>query len=101
LLLFKVEIQIPQRKKDNLHPFLQANPDVCSAVQQYGKENLRELSIEMMVEYVHRTIIPPMIVEEKKVPVKEVRGDEERYKEKILRQYGLTSICSLTVYKWM
>jgi hypothetical protein len=35
----------------------------------------------MMVEYVHGTIIPLMIAEENKVPVEEVRGDEERYDE--------------------
>ncbi len=77
----KQKFEILQRKKDNLPPFLQANPDVCAAMQQYGKENLRELSIEMMVEYVHSTIIPIMIAEENKVPVEEERGDEERYDE--------------------
>jgi hypothetical protein len=77
----KQKFETPQRKKDNLPPFLQANPDVCCAMQQYGKENLRELSIEMMVEYVHGKIIPLMITEQNKVPVEEVRGDEETYDE--------------------
>ncbi len=48
-------------------------------MQQYGKENLKEPSIEMMVEYIHDMIIPLMIAKENKVPVEEVRGDEERY----------------------
>jgi hypothetical protein len=77
----KGKFETLQRKKDNLPPFLQANPDVCSAMQQYGKENLRELSIKMMAEYVHGMIIPLMIAEESKVPVEEVRGDEEKYEE--------------------
>jgi hypothetical protein len=78
--------------------------NVCSAMQQYGKENLRELLIKMVVEYVHGTIIPLTIAEEKKVPVEEVRGDEERNneaKKKLLRQYGLTSIRPSTMYMWM
>jgi hypothetical protein len=35
----------------------------------------------MMVEYVHGKNIPLMIAEEIKVPVEEVRGDEETYDE--------------------
>ncbi len=61
----KQKFEILQRKKDNLPPFLQANPDVYSAMQQYGKENLRELLIEAMVECVYGTIIPLMIAEGK------------------------------------
>jgi hypothetical protein len=99
----KRKFEVVQRKKDNLPPFLQANPAICSAMQQYGKENLRELSIEMMVDYIHNTVLPNMIAEEKNITVEEVRNTEgyDEAKQKILRQYGLTKVCPSTVYKWM
>jgi hypothetical protein len=50
-------------------------------MKQYGKKNLRKLSIEMMLEYVYGTIIHLMIAENKKASKEEVRGDEERYDE--------------------
>jgi hypothetical protein len=72
----KRKFEIVQRKKDNLPLFLQTNPAVCSAMQQYGKENLRELPIEMMVDYVHNTVLPNMVAEEKNTTVEEVRNTE-------------------------
>ncbi len=50
---------------DNLPPFFQANPAICSAMQQYGKENLRELSFKMMADYVYNTVLPNMASKEK------------------------------------
>ena len=63
----------PPRKKHNLPPFLQLNPDVCSAIQQYGREHLVDLSIEMMVEYIHGIVLPKIVAEEAKMSIEEVR----------------------------
>jgi hypothetical protein len=44
---------------------LQQNPDFVKALQQYGRENLGQLSIEFMTEYVHGVVLPSMVAKEK------------------------------------
>jgi hypothetical protein len=66
----------PPRKKDNLPPFLQQNPDIVQALQQYGHENLGQLSIEFMTEYVHGVVLPSMVAKEKNLPVDEIQQEE-------------------------
>jgi hypothetical protein len=94
----------PPHKKDNLPPFLQQNPNVVRAMQQYGCENLSQLSIEFMTEYVHDVVLPAMVAEEKNVSVQEVqRNPQELQNEmrQVFKKYGLTCVCPSTVYKWM
>jgi hypothetical protein len=38
------------KKKNNLPPILELNPDVCSAMKTHALANLRTLSVEMMSE---------------------------------------------------
>ena len=38
--------------KHNLATFLDENKDVCEQIQQYARENLPELSIKLMSEYI-------------------------------------------------
>jgi hypothetical protein len=47
--------------KHNLPPFLQQNKDICMNIQQYARKNLPRLSIELIAEYIHHTIIPEMM----------------------------------------
>ena len=73
-------------------------------MQQYGREYLADLSIEMMVEYIHRIVLPSMVAEERSATVEEVRENETSYQEEvkaILKRYGLACICPATVYRWM
>ena len=49
--------------KHNLPPFLQQNPDICSSITTYTKEHLAELSIELLSEYIHETIVPKLVSE--------------------------------------
>jgi hypothetical protein len=93
----------PLQKKDNLPPFLQQNPDIVQALQQYGHENLGQLSIEFMTEYVHGVVLPSMVAKEKKLPVDEKQQEEGYQTEmcKVIKKYGLTKVCPATVYKWM
>ncbi len=73
-------------------------------MQQYGREYLADLSIEMMVEYIHSIVLPSMVAEERSATVEEVRENETSYQEEvkaILKRYGLACICPATVYRWM
>ncbi len=73
-------------------------------MQQYGHEHLANLSIKMMVEYIHSIVLPSMVAEERSVTVEEVRENETSYQEAVkamLKRYGLTCICPTMVYRWM
>ncbi len=49
-------MRIPEKHKFPM--FLDLNRDEKEKLQQYAKENLHELSIELMSEYIHETVIP-------------------------------------------
>ena len=88
--------------KKNLPPFLDQNPDITTKIKQYCKENLGELSVEFLFEYLHNTIIPKMVHDtfEKQ---REGLG-EEQYQEKVrllLKPYRLTSISFSTASRWL
>ncbi len=94
----------PPHKNDNLPPFLQQNPNVVQAMQQYGCENLSQLSIEFMMEYVHAVVLPVMFAKEKNVSVQEVQRNPQEFQnemQQVFKKYGLTCVCLSTVYKWM
>ena len=64
----------PLSKKHNCPPFLQQNPDIYTSMNQFGHEHLADLSIELMMEYLHETVLPQMVATEQKkefVPEKE------------------------------
>jgi hypothetical protein len=81
---------------------LQQNPDIVQALQQYGHENLGQLSIKFMTEYVHGVVLPSMVAKEKNLPVDEIQQEEGYQTEmcKVIKKYGLTKVCPATVYKW-
>jgi len=84
--------------KHNLPPFLQQNKDICIKIQQYARENLPQLSVELILEYIHGTIIPEMLKQ------RGCLSDEEDYGRKrreLLAEYGLTKVSITTVYRWM
>ena len=61
-------------KTHNHPPFLQQNPDIYTSMNQFGHEHLADLSIELMMEYLHETVLPQMVATEQKkefVPEKE------------------------------
>ncbi len=39
--------------KHNLPPFLQQNKVICIKIQQFARENLPQLSVKLIVEYIH------------------------------------------------
>ena len=44
----KRKVAVPVKQKHNLPPFLELNPDICSALKTFACSNLNILSIEMM-----------------------------------------------------
>jgi len=82
----------------NLPPFhLEQNKDVCTAMQQYAREHLSELSVELMCQFLDETVLPKMV----KTGIEKGEFVTEEYEievEKLLREYRLTSIIPSTVY---
>ncbi len=74
---------------------------MCTSLHQYAREHLSGLSVELICEYLHGTVIPKMVKETSGVEksVNELLDTEEA--KKILMQYGLTCIDPSTVYQWM
>jgi len=85
--------------KHNLPPFLQQNKDIATSIREYGRQNLHELSTELMAEYIHSTVVPKMIHEAHGVKIGDDTYDE--HLKKLLKQYGLTCISMNTVCNWM
>jgi glutamate racemase len=59
----KRKFQVRVLGRDNLPPFLEQNKDICTAMQQYAREHLSELSVELMCEYLDEMVLPKMVKE--------------------------------------
>jgi hypothetical protein len=97
----KTKIYHIHTKKNKLPPFHEQNQDITAIIKQYCKEHLSELSVEFLLDYLHKTIIPTM--------VKDMYGkgkdemSEEEYAEvvrQVLKPYRLTSL-SISVSRWL
>jgi hypothetical protein len=67
----KRKIVLPLKKKNDLPPILELNPDVRAALKTHALANLGTLSVEMMSQYLHNTILPQMVnAERKKVTIR-------------------------------
>jgi hypothetical protein len=72
-------------------PFLQQNKDVAISIQQYGRENLQELSVKLMADYIHNTILPKLCHEATGATL-----TDDSYQSDVkllLKRYGLSSVC--------
>jgi len=86
-------------EKHNMPPFLQQNQDVIVAIKQYLREHLHELSVELLCEYIHETVLPKMIRESTgAVPTNEVYINDVKV---LLGKYGLKTISMSMVCWWM
>jgi hypothetical protein len=71
-------------------------------MQQYAREHLSELSVELMCEYLDETVLPKMVKEWTGIEKGEFVSEEYEVEvEKILREYRLTNINPSTVYRWL
>ena len=77
---------IPLKAKHNLPPFLELNPDVCSAIKEYACSKLSTLSVEMMSEYIHNVVLPKMVENELKDGNNEEIGQETSAEKTILKR---------------
>jgi len=81
----KFDMSLPRKHK--LPMFLDFNAEEKQKKQQFSKEHLHELSVELVSEYIHDVIIPAMVQERYLVtPV------EKRYKETakgLIPEFGL------------
>jgi hypothetical protein len=58
-LKMKLKFTVFIQKK--LPPFLEQNQDITATIKQYCKEHSSELSVEFLLDYLHKTIIPTMV----------------------------------------
>ncbi len=73
--------------------FLDLNRDKKEKTQQYAKEHLNELSIELMSEYIHETVTPIMVQESFAV-----KPEDEQYEAALqcmYCEYGLNFFCQV------
>jgi len=86
--------------KHNLATFLDENKDVCEQIQQYARENLPELSIKLMSEYIWYHYSK---YSKRALAVEPSEGEkyENQKVREMLQEYGLKTICPLTIYHWL
>lgn len=86
---------IPDEHK--LHPFLQQNHDIVIRIKEYARLNIHRLSTQLILEYLHDTIIPEM---KKERPNPDSKSAEDLTRE-LLHDYGLSTLSMGTVCRWM
>ncbi|KAI2493985.1 hypothetical protein MHU86_20559 [Fragilaria crotonensis] len=88
------------------------NPDAMEAFKKHGVENIKDLRVEMMLEYVHSQLIPKLIVrrdcalfDDNGDDVQEIAGRQEEItpttKDEFLQSYGLSTLSITTMARWM
>ena len=73
----------------------QLNPDLKQRFISYAKTNITGLTAKVMYDFIHHTIVPELIENEKK------ETGESLTKKEILKCYSLTTLSMDTVYSWM
>ena len=72
------------------------NQDLKEALQSFCKSNLNELSAEMLLSYLHSTALPALLDHRRKE-----LEDPGYTTQQLLRDHGLTKLCTATVYRWL
>jgi hypothetical protein len=78
-------------------PILYWNSEEKQKIQQYSKEHLHELSIELASEYIQVVIIPS-IVQDRYALTPEERCEETV--KGLFSDFDLKNKCPSTIYKW-
>ncbi|KAI2512190.1 hypothetical protein MHU86_2277 [Fragilaria crotonensis] len=98
--------------KNECPRFFIDNPDAMEAFKKHGVENIKDLRVEMMLEYVHSQLIPKLIVrrdfalfDDNGDDVQEIAGRREEItpttKDEFLQSYGLSTLSITTMARWM
>jgi hypothetical protein len=102
-------------------PFFRDNPDAMDAFKRHGVAHLKDLSVELMFDYVHNNLIPRLMVKRRHenaclfdddggcnqndgivgvTTVDEVVTPTST-RDAFLQAYGLSKLCVTTVARWM
>ena len=81
---------------ERIPPIFDCNPDLKDEFISYAKANLVNLNAEIMYDFVHDTLIPKLVEQERKET-----GDSELTKESVLANYKIKTLHIRTLYKWM
>jgi hypothetical protein len=90
------QIQSKDGKKTSLPPILDRNPDLANCIIQYAKQNVHELSAELLYSYIHDIALPALLDQRRAVLV-----DESYTMEKLLHENRLTKVSITTIFRWM
>jgi hypothetical protein len=90
--------------------FFVDNPDAMDAFKKHGVANIKDLRVEMMLEYVHHELVPKLMVKRDGCLFDDDGGDAvgvlaevvtPAAKEAFLQSYGLSSLSISTMARWM
>ncbi len=100
-------------------PFFQDNPDTMEAFKKFGVANLKDISVELMFDYVRNNLIPRLMVKrchETACLFDDDGGNQNdgvvgaittdkvitpTTRDAFLQAYGLSKLCVTTVARWM
>ena len=107
----------PDASQPACPPFFADNPDAMDAFKKYGVENIKDLCVEMMLEYVHQDLVPKLMLKRRDhgglyddngddAAVGVATTGEEQLvnpstQAAFLRSYGLSTISIATMARWM
>ena len=91
-------INVPKRRSliDRLPPIFDENHDMKDKFVAHAKQNIINLTPELMYEFCNDTLIPNLVKQ-----VKKETGDESITKDIVLKKYRMTKFCICTLYNWM
>jgi hypothetical protein len=82
--------------KPPLPPMLERNPDFTRSIIRYAKTNLKELSAELLFNYLHTIALPALLLQRRE----EIADDTFEISD-LLRENRLTKLTLETVYRWL
>ena len=90
--------------------FFADNPDAMDAFKRHGVANIKDLRVEMMLEYVHNELVPKLMMKQDGGLFDDDGDDVVGVAEELvtpttkaafLHSYGLTNISMATMARWM
>lgn len=84
------------RSANHLPPLLEANPDLTQSLVSFCKENLSQLSAELVASYLHDTALPSLL----KTRQSELNQPDFSI-EDLLKENRLTKVDVSTIYRWL
>jgi hypothetical protein len=83
-------------KNTSLPSLLDHNPELARCIIQYAKQNMNELSVELLYSYVHAIALPALL-EDRQAEL----ADKTYTMEQLLHENQLTKVSGTTIFRWM